>query len=996
MKKMMRFAALFMSLCLCLSTAVFAEEIPVTEGEQEDPVILEDDNTGETGGPVIIDFTGGEGEEVIYDLEEPAEETDAEQADPSQDAEAEEPAAEEEPAEEAGSPEEEKAEVLPLADVPAGFGVTDEIRSASAYSDAASGEEENGIVGEPAVDDLVCEEVEYPIVNGGNENDPLNMAEMWDYNCQSHPGELVTLDDIPWSSGDIEAGRVPSPDELPKLNTPKEIPLVVLVVGFSNINYQNNYNWSNTIFNASDSLARFYKDQSRGKFTFVPARETSRYGNGGNTNSYDNNNDGVVHVKINLPHQDWSLSISSMSTAQMYSTMTKAIRAAVMASDSFVDYASYDANGDGKISNNEMGLAVIMAGYEAAYDSSKPSGAQYYLWSHAWSISGGTYYDSSVTPANPDGVSVDAYITIAESLMSGTQEPISVLAHELGHYLGIPDLYSTEGGSNSTWSKYNVNYLSVMAGGVWTWNGSKYIPASFDAWSKCALGWVEPTIAESGSTYTLNAMQGQYNYNVVMVQTNDPGEYYLIENRQFTNWDKGLQNAGVGNGSSYYYYDDYAPSGGIVIWHVDDDIFDTYDSANKVNSVTHRPGVMPLYPERTSSGGMTFIGTLTEERAARPFFNSSIWSSYFNSYLGTWLDFPVYNDCTYPSGRTYSGIKMRFTSGSGSAMTVQFSNTIKPVYLERIAGSNRYETAFDGADFLLNKKNYTTYPNVVIASGKDFADALAGSYLAIQQNAPILLVNSNTVNQVAGYVKAHLSSSGRVFILGGTGAVPASMVTALNNKGISSSRVTRLAGSNRYDTNIAILNYTISAGANFRYVLVCYGKGYADSLSASSVGLPIFLVNNSALTASQKTFLSSHASSLQYAFCIGGEGVISNNMAWDFYYYMDPSFNRYTGDASKADIGRVSGSNRYKTSVAVAEVFYDTPSKVYFAYGKNYPDGLSGGPLAYADGAPMLLVTNDNTADARAYVASIGAKRCAVMGGKALISDSTVYHIMGR
>ena len=987
-----------MSFCLCFSTAVFAGDLPAAAEETgEDTAISENEDTEGGGAPIIIDFTGGSGEE-----EGAGEETEAVAADPAAEAESEaaeesalteeEEAAEPDPAEPAIEVSEKEAEAVAVPEArPSVFSVGD--AKAAEAAPAVGMQEEADPVSEEAADTLVCEPVDYPIINGGNENDPLNMAEMWDYTCHSHPGELVTLEDIPWSSGDIEAERAPSPDALPKLNTPKEIPLVVLVVGFSNINYQNGFNWSSAIFTASDSLARYYSDQSKGNFTFVPAKETSRYGYGGNTNTSDATNDGVVHVKINLPHQDWSLDESTLGVSQCYITMTKAIRAAVMASDSYVDYSAYDANGDGKIANNEMGLAVIMAGYEAAYDMNHSRSTL--LWSHAWSISGGTSYDSSITAANPDRVTVDSYITIAESLTDNTQEPISVLAHELGHYLGLPDLYRTYSTSNNSWENYQVNSLSVMAGGVWTYNGSKYIPAGFDAWSKCALGWVEPTIAEAGTSYNLRSLQGQSYYNVVMVQTSDPAEYYLIENRQFTNWDKGLANASAGGNK----YSQWASSGGILIWHVDDDVFDTYDPTNRVNSAGHRPAVMPLYPERTSSGGMTFIGTLTTDRTARPFFNSSIWSSYFSSYLGTWLDFPVYNDCTYPSGRSYSGIKMKFTSGNSTSMSVEFSGTLKPVYLERIAGKNRYLTAMEAADVLFSKKGYTTYPNIVIASGLDYADALAGSYLAVRQSAPILLVNSGSVNEVAGYVKAHLSSSGRVFILGGTGAVPASMETALRNKKVTNT-ITRLSGANRYDTNVAILNYAINSGASFQYVLICSGKDYPDSLSASSIGLPIFLVNNSALTPAQKSFLASRASSLSYAFCIGGTGVISNDMAWDFYYYMNPAFDRYdkNADVTKENIGRISGVNRYKTSVAVAQYFFPSPTKVYFAYGLDFPDGLSGGPLAYGESnrAPMILVTNYNTADARTYVASQGIKRCAIMGGKALISDKTVYYIMGR
>ena len=139
-------------------------------------------------------------------------------------------------------------------------------------------------------------------------------------------------------------------------------------------------------------------------------------------------------------------------------------------------------------------------------------------------------------------------------------------------------------------------------------------------------------------------MQGVY--NVLMVQTNNPAEYFLIENRRFTGWDAGLANYGE--------YKQWASTGGIIIWHIDDGIYEQYDPSNTPNGTTHRPAVMPIYPEKASTGAIAFTGTLPSNWIYRPFFTSSVWSSYFSGTLGNWMTLPVYNGCSYPSGRTYS------------------------------------------------------------------------------------------------------------------------------------------------------------------------------------------------------------------------------------------------------------------------------------------------------------------------------------------------------
>ena len=89
---------------------------------------------------------------------------------------------------------------------------------------------------------------------------------------------------------------------------------------------------------------------------------------------------------------------------------------------------------------------------------------------------------------------------------------------------------------------------------------------------------------------------------------------------------------------------------------------------------------------------------------------------------------------------------------------------------------------------------------MIVASGTGFADALAGSYLAAQKNAPILLVRGANVNDVKNYIKQNLVSGGTVYLLGGVNAVPQTMET-----GLDGFKVKRLGGADRYTTNLLIL-----------------------------------------------------------------------------------------------------------------------------------------------------------------------------------------------
>ncbi len=68
------------------------------------------------------------------------------------------------------------------------------------------------------------------------------------------------------------------------------------------------------------------------------------------------------------------------------------------------------------------------------------------------------------------------------------------------------------------------------------------------------------------------------------------------------------------------------------------------------------------------------------------------------------------------------------------------------------------------------------------------------------------------------------------------------------------------------------------------------------------------------------------------------------------------------------------------------------------AYGENFPDSLSGGPVAYMLDAPLLLVkpTNAGTKYARAYMQQKGIAEGLVLGGPSLIDDDTVANLFSK
>ncbi|GEM_PF-2531277 len=466
--------------------------------------------------------------------------------------------------------------------------------------------------------------------------------------CRSHHGELVTLDTV--AARQSGAAFAPSIEPI----TQKSIPLLMITVGFENMPYMDEADWHEWIFQGEKSVSAYFSDMSFGQFTFAPAPETSAFGTGGNTNVFDAVNDGVVHVTLASEHKDWA-------GEDEYPAMAAALSDAIAAADAYVDYAAFDANGDGKIATNEMALGFVIAGYEGA-TGDVSLGAEKYFWSHAWTF-GEIIRDYELEDSIPmaDGVEVNSYIGIAEQLFEEEREPISVLAHELGHYLGLPDLYDTSNVFAGEWRYYDVGDLSLMANGNWGADpDGGFIPYSMDVWSRFALGWCTPETVNGAGEYAVAAQSYTQDdaFHALYIPTQRAGEYYLLENRQFTKWDAGMA-------------DDY--ESGILVWHIDDAVFETYNPDNAVNNHFHRPGVMPLYAEYEGDG-YTLIGK-TRVNKYDSVYSAEAWQTLFGDTPA--LDLPLYgegDDADKRASRTLSGIKLTFTDNTGPEMHVAFSD----------------------------------------------------------------------------------------------------------------------------------------------------------------------------------------------------------------------------------------------------------------------------------------------------------------------------------
>jgi M6 family metalloprotease-like protein len=175
----------------------------------------------------------------------------------------------------------------------------------------------------------------------------------------------------------------------------------------------------------------------------------------------------------------------------------------------------------------------------------------------------------------------------------GTNPPligIGVIVHEMGHLLGLPDLYPTStsgiGESSSLYS--GVGIFDLMGYGLW---GSNILqradnPAHLSAWAKTELGWTSPTVlsAASSGRSLPPAETTAGAFKIYPNGAGDESQFFLLETRR-------PDTAAV--------FDKALPGAGVLIWRVDNHKMDAWRNSSavplsRVNSVNNDNALLGL------------------------------------------------------------------------------------------------------------------------------------------------------------------------------------------------------------------------------------------------------------------------------------------------------------------------------------------------------------------------------------------------------------------
>jgi len=237
--------------------------------------------------------------------------------------------------------------------------------------------------------------------------------------------------------------------------------------------------------------------------------------------------------------------------------------------ESELDFSEFDGDGDGAV---DVVILIVEGWGDGDNDQ---------FWPHMSLIHGGSSGIGSIDitgepiPTNDDGyfsldgVAIKKYIVIPEQFHMnyfgvGKHDihPIGTICHELGHVLGLPDLYDTSENSAA-----GIGEWGLMGSGNWQRQTS---PSYMSAWSRYQLGFINPIIRDFAATNEEILLPAESNEEeflamILPMDSNMPQEYLILENRQKLGADQHLAKSGL------------------LVWHIDETISGMYPAMNYVN-----------------------------------------------------------------------------------------------------------------------------------------------------------------------------------------------------------------------------------------------------------------------------------------------------------------------------------------------------------------------------------------------------------------------------
>lgn len=220
--------------------------------------------------------------------------------------------------------------------------------------------------------------------------------------------------------------------------------------------------------------------------------------------------------------------------------------------DPVMDFGLFDNDGPDNLPNSgdDDGYVDAIAFYflEIAASCGGPA-----IWPHFWGLSsaaGSAFETDDLRPDNTP-VKIDPYFIQSIVSCDGSEiSPITTIGHELGHRLGLPDLYHPVDGLLPEERRWVVGCWSLMAAGAWgcgpvddrtSWRR----PTHMGAWEKKQLGWLNAIqVVPASEIEDLTLTPVRTSGEIIEVPLGS-AERLLIEYREQAGFDLNIPAEGV-------------------------------------------------------------------------------------------------------------------------------------------------------------------------------------------------------------------------------------------------------------------------------------------------------------------------------------------------------------------------------------------------------------------------------------------------------------------
>ena len=296
----------------------------------------------------------------------------------------------------------------------------------------------------------------------------------------------------------------------------------------------------------------------------------------------------------------------------------------------------------------------------------------------------------------------------------------------------------------------------------------------------------------------------------------------------------------------------------------------------------------------------------------------------------------------------------------------------KPTDDERIGGKDRIDTGNKVSGKFFDKSRY-----VIIARNDEYPDALTASLLAKILDCPILLNQTDSLDERVVKEIKRLGAD-QIIIAGGDAAISRKVEKELGR--FDRDQVERIGGKDRYETSALIAKRIDGLVGGVNMAIIASGEDYPDALASAPLAAkktaPILLTRSDRLPpVISKTIKDLD---IQSVYISGGRKVV----ALELEKSLPKLIKRFDGDT------------RYETAALIAMEVDSRPEVLFLASGENFPDALTIGPVAAKKIQPILLTKKGSLPKASSdFIEKARLKKVYIIGGDEAIFEQVIKEL---